>query len=115
MSLVICLEPCVSFPDAATMSEILLSERSALTNYENKGITQTIVRLATERLFGKNISIQDLHTATDVIIEDIQAQKDRFLGIDLLDLHNLDDVSDLFWRQLSSQLKEAVLACAVRV
>jgi hypothetical protein len=115
MSSGIRLEPSVSFPDAARMSEVLLSERSALPNYEKKGITQTIVRLATQRLFGKNISLQDLHKANDFIIEDIQTQKDRVLGIDLLDLHNLDDVSDVFWRQLSSDLREAVLACAVRV
>lgn len=101
----------LSFPNKETMHDYLSNHALLNTEYfQQKGITQAIVELATERFADSRKPAQGMKMGAMLIVNDLQRGKDGFSGKDLPNLGKLQ-LSDIIWKQISMSIELALIDC----
>lgn len=94
------------FPNAETLKQRLCQQRALATPYyQEKGITKAISELAATNFADQVLSTPGIQLKATLVVNDLHANP----SINLKTLN----LAPPFWHQLTSQLADALLECAV--
>jgi len=96
------------FPSAEVMTKFLSNhELLNLDYYQEKGITQTIAKLAAERFANSDKVEMGIKMGTMLIVNDLQQGEDGFTGAKLPKI----ELPKMSWVQLSMAIESALVDC----